>query len=283
MIVPPASPYWHLFTRLGEAQVLAPLAAAALAGLWTCPAQRGVAKRWLLGFVAALALTLVSKVAFMGWGIGSAALDFTGFSGHAMSAASVLPLLAWLGLQASGSAPWRAGGLTLAFALAAAIAYSRLPVGAHSASEAVLGFLIGAAASGWAVARPFGEALTGTLRIARRALAERAARASRATHSAGATPASRGTGSSDATTVDPTAVPARVLRRSAALAVLMTAVLAAAPWVSPPTRSHQWVTALSLKLSGRQAPFTRPLLHRRAAAVPMATTVLTSGAGTAAR
>lgn len=227
----PFLPFWLLFTRLGEAQVLAPLAIIALLGLWACPAQRDVAKRWLPAFAAALALTLSSKVAFMGWGIGSAAWDFTGFSGHAMSAASVLPLIAWLGLQASTSAPIRAIGLLLSLALAAVIAYSRLPVGAHSPSEAVLGFLLGATVSGIALAQPLRAALAGA-------------------------------SSSDAS-------PARVLRRSALLALGMAAILSIAPWASPPTRSHEWVTALSLKLSGRQMPFTRPLLHRRAGEAPI--------------
>ncbi|OWQ85160.1 hypothetical protein CDN99_23090 [Roseateles aquatilis] len=215
-------------------------------GLWACPAQRGVARRWLLGFVAAVSLTLASKVAFMGWGIGSADWDFTGFSGHAMSAASVLPLLAWLGLQACASARWRAAGLLLAYGLAAGIAYSRLPVGAHSPSEALLGFLLGAGASLFALAAPFGEALSASLRSLLPA------------GSAGSAGAARLGEGADA-------APARALRRGAMLAILMAGVLSAAPWISPPTRSHQWVTALSLKLSGRPAPFTRHQLHRRAA------------------
>lgn len=227
---PPVSawmPFWHLLTRLGEAQVLLPLAALAVLGLWACPQQRPVVRRWLLGFLAAFLLTTVSKVAFMGWGMGIASWDFTGFSGHAMSAASVLPLLAWLGLQACRSPGVRVAGLGAAVGLAAVIAYSRLPVGAHSASEAVLGFVLGVAASWYALHR------------ARPSV-------------------------SDASS-------SRVLRRSAALAVVMLAVLTAAPWVSPPTRTHQWVTALSLKLSGRPHPYTRQQLHHRAAMpVPMA-------------
>lgn len=241
----PWLPYWHLFTRLGEVQVLAPLALISLLGLWACPTQRDVARRWIPAFAITLALTLGSKIAFMGWGIGSATWDFTGFSGHAMSAASVLPLMAWLGLQASTSAPTRATGLALAFALAAAIAYSRLPVGAHSPSEALLGFLLGSLASGFAVARPLKEALIGTAQAWRSFWRGREASSATAD-----------------TRLD--AAPVRVLRRSALLALGMAAVLAIAPWASPPTRSHEWVTAISLKLSGRPAPFTRHLLHRRA-------------------
>ena len=37
--------------------------------------------------------TTASKVAFIGWGLGLSALDFTGISGHAMIASAVYPLL----------------------------------------------------------------------------------------------------------------------------------------------------------------------------------------------
>lgn len=220
---PPA--LWHDLTRLGEAQVLLPLALIAVAGLWACPRQRGVVRRWGIGFALAFGATMVSKIAFLGWGVGSARLDFTGFSGHAMHAAAILPLLAWLGLQAVASPALRAAGLGAALSLAAAVAYSRLPVGAHSVSESLTGFLLGAAVA-WLA-----------LRDARPAAADGA--------------------------------PARVLRRSAVLSLVALGVLSAAPWVSPPTRSHQWVTALSLKLSGRPQPYTRHQLHLRAEAPRM--------------
>lgn len=137
---------WHLLTRLGEAQILLPLVGAAALWLWRSAALGRLALRWLLSIgVVALATTL-SKLAFMGWGWGSAAWDFTGFSGHAMFAAACLPMLGWVvGLG-------RGRGLHLlatiaGFALAALVAYSRLVVLAHSPSEAALGFALGALAS----------------------------------------------------------------------------------------------------------------------------------------
>jgi hypothetical protein len=89
-------------------------------------------------------------VAFIGYGLGVAALDFTGFSGHAMFAAAVLPPL--LRLAGGNLSP---GGqratVVLGYALAAAIAVSRVMVQAHSWSEAGSGFALGAAASGLAL------------------------------------------------------------------------------------------------------------------------------------
>mgnify|MGYP000019246428 CR=1 FL=1 len=93
-LLTPVLPLWHPLTRLGESQLLLPLALLSLILLWRSPGQRPLARRWAWGLVAAVGLTTASKLAFMGWGWGSAGWDFTGFSGHAMCAGAVLPLLA---------------------------------------------------------------------------------------------------------------------------------------------------------------------------------------------
>jgi membrane-associated phospholipid phosphatase len=93
----------------------------------------------------------VSKVAFLGFGLGIAALDFTGFSGHSMYAASVeIPLLATCALALCGRGRWV--GAMLGTALAALIAVSRVEVGAHSVSEAIAGFVLGGSLAAWVVA-----------------------------------------------------------------------------------------------------------------------------------
>src|SRR5438128_493159 len=106
------SPFWFFVTRLGEAQILLP--AALLFSWWLA---RRVATRplvqWWLGLLAgAAAITTATKLAFLGWGIGIAALDFTGISGHAMFAAAVYPLLT-AALSSPQTPRWR----TLAIAL----------------------------------------------------------------------------------------------------------------------------------------------------------------------
>jgi membrane-associated phospholipid phosphatase len=154
--------FWHALTRVGEAQILLP---AFFAGaLWLAfarpagargrvaqgaahahdhPARRS-ALRWVAGIVATTALTTASKVAFLGYGVGIAALDFTGFSGHSMYAWSILPVLAAI---VAGRR-----GVPVGVALALLITWSRVVLGAHSWSEAIAGMLLGAAAAGWTLA-----------------------------------------------------------------------------------------------------------------------------------
>jgi hypothetical protein len=101
---------------------------------------------WSLAFGSGVLLVLLSKLAFLGWGIGIRSINFTGFSGHTMLAASVFPTLAWLVLGQAKSVV-RELLVTLAVALAAVIALSRVELGAHSISEVVTGFILGAAVS----------------------------------------------------------------------------------------------------------------------------------------
>ncbi len=142
--------WWVQVSRLGEAQILLP--AMALALLWLA-SQRGGGRlvlAWLAATVLAAAITTASKIAFIGYGIGWAPLDFTGFSGHAMFAAALMPVL----LRLAAGPRTRAGrGLVLVvgYALALVVAVSRVLVGAHSPSEVVTGFALGAMASAWAL------------------------------------------------------------------------------------------------------------------------------------
>jgi membrane-associated phospholipid phosphatase len=147
--------FWHLVTRLGESQILIPTAAAL--ALWL--AWRGRLPRLALGWfgalVAAVAAVVASKVAFMGYGIGWAAIDFTGFSGHSMCAAAFYPIagLCMFGaLDGAESPRSRAVGLVSGIALAGLIGISRLAVGAHSPSEVIAGLALGGAVTASALA-----------------------------------------------------------------------------------------------------------------------------------
>ena len=91
-------------------------------------------------------VTATSKVAFIGWGFGSAALNFTGISGHTMLAAAVYPPL--ISAIASGpSARGRCLAIAAGCVLALLIGVSRLVLGTHSLSEVVAGWLAGGAVS----------------------------------------------------------------------------------------------------------------------------------------
>lgn len=203
---------WALFTRLGEAQILLPAMAAALLWLLRAPRTRPLAAAWALSTSVAALLTLVTKVAFIGWEVGFASLDFTGLSGHAMFAGAILPVVARI---AAGRAPrpWPRRAVAIGVLMVLGIALSRVVTGAHSVSESVLGMAIGLAASAVALHR---------------------------------------TRAPDAPT-------------PGWLAVALAAWLLALPLAAPPSRTHDMVTELSLKLSGRSAPYTRLEMHRQAA------------------
>ncbi|MET0382286.1 MAG: phosphatase PAP2 family protein [Burkholderiaceae bacterium] len=200
--------FWAAVTRLGEAQILLPafLAGACwLAFAWSggerargAPA-RDAAWRWLAGLCATTSVATISKIAFLGFGIGSAALDFTGFSGHAMFSMSILPVLG----AVVGGRRGAAGGVSLA----ALVTVSRVDLGAHSWSEAVGGMLLGAWAAWWTL----------SLHLKRPGAA----------------------------------------RAPWWLPLLLLAWLTLLPWRAPPSRTHDAVVAVALKLSGRSRPYTR--------------------------
>ena len=137
---------WSLVTRLGEAQILLPAMLAALVWLARAAHARPAALWWAAATALAALVTTATKVAFIGFELGYAPLNFTGVSGHAMFAAAVLPVLARI---AGATATPRARRLSVAAGclLAALIAWSRVQVGAHSPSEVVAGIALGGSAS----------------------------------------------------------------------------------------------------------------------------------------
>jgi len=95
---------------------------------------------WAMG--AAVVLVLATKVAFLGWGMGIAYIDFTGISGHAMLATAVWPALAAaMTLRLSKQACVVGAGLALAVAIV--VGLTRIELGAHSLSEVLLGWMVG--------------------------------------------------------------------------------------------------------------------------------------------
>lgn len=138
--------YWNLISRFGEVQILLPAALLAAVALLRRQETRSIAWLWISSLSAALLITTASKVAFIGWGIGWAELDFTGISGHAMVAAAVYPLL--LGAFAPHAPRFgRRAAVAAGYAVALLVAVSRVALGAHSISEVLAGLLVGGAAS----------------------------------------------------------------------------------------------------------------------------------------
>jgi hypothetical protein len=147
-----SAPGWHAVTRLGQSEVVLPAALLAICILLVQAQTRALALRWMAGLAVAAILTLGTKLAFIGWGVGWAAIDFTGISGHAMCAAATYPVL-FLALASGRSPRWQTILPFFGWSLAVAVALSRVVVGAHSPSEVVAGFMVGGAVSVFALAK----------------------------------------------------------------------------------------------------------------------------------
>lgn len=147
--------HWQFITRFGETSLLLPAAALLFAWLVHC-GEIANARKWMLTFGAAAAVALISKLAFMGWGVGIPELNFTGFSGHSMMATAVLPVL-FFRLVPTHRPRVALLAAAAGIALALAVGLSRLALQAHSPSEVLGGLALGLAASlafiGWSSAR----------------------------------------------------------------------------------------------------------------------------------
>ena len=141
--------YWSLVSRFGAAGVLLPAFAVAVYGLG-CARQRAALRVWLPSLALAVVVTLASKLLFFGWGIGNAWLDFTGVSGHAVLAASILPVFC-SGVLLGAERRVRVAGVVLGLLLAAAVGVSRVALAAHSWSEVIAAWLLGGAVSALAL------------------------------------------------------------------------------------------------------------------------------------
>ncbi|MEC5409124.1 phosphatase PAP2 family protein [Paraburkholderia sp. MPAMCS5] len=136
---------WYLITSLGGAGMTLPLAFAI--ALWLAIGYTWrMAAGWLLLLGAAIGVVTVTKLAFLGWGVGVRELDFTGLSGHAMLSTAVYPVALFLVLLRTPP-PVRVLGVLLGLVAGMAVGLSRVVLSAHSPSEAITGCLVGALAA----------------------------------------------------------------------------------------------------------------------------------------
>jgi membrane-associated phospholipid phosphatase len=144
---------WMALTHLGAAAAILPMVPAIGLGLWQ-EKRHSVATTWAVALFVGIVIVLVSKFAFIGWGLGIARLDFTGISGHTLLATAILPVVcAWLPLPRAGSIL----ATVLGVGLAVLVGWSRVVLGAHSWSEVVAGWGLGAMVSGIVVYRMLGS------------------------------------------------------------------------------------------------------------------------------
>lgn len=135
--------WWHWLSIVGSLAVTGPIGMAIVAWLLAGKSWRLTAI-WLALFGTGMALVVITKMAFIGWGIGVASVEFAGFSGHAMRAAAVFPVAAFLATRHMPAAV-RYASTAAGVMLAVLIAVSRVYVGAHSPSESITGCLLGLA------------------------------------------------------------------------------------------------------------------------------------------
>jgi len=136
---------WAEITRLGESGFLLPIGLILWFWLMVARCYRA-ALIWAIAFGSAILVVVASKVAFIGWGIGIRSIDFTGFSGHTMLAAALFPALAYA-MTGGARQSLRIAAIASALLFAALIAISRVVLEAHSISEVVGGFALGALAA----------------------------------------------------------------------------------------------------------------------------------------
>jgi hypothetical protein len=132
---------WTTITSLGDIKAMAPVAATIGLGLAMSNAWR-MALLWCLILVISLGLVAASKIAFIGWCIGSAGLEFTGFSGHAMRVTAIAPVLFYLLLH-NASSRTRSIGVATGLLCGVCVGISRLVLHDHSVSEVVTGCALG--------------------------------------------------------------------------------------------------------------------------------------------
>src|ERR1700737_233610 len=102
---------WYSITRLGGAGLTLPLALTI--ALWLALGYTWrLAAGWLAVIAAAVGIVALTKIAFLGWGVGVREWDFTGVSGHAMLSTAVYPVALFLMLLPARP-PLRALGVAL--------------------------------------------------------------------------------------------------------------------------------------------------------------------------
>lgn len=132
----------HILTYFGDSMLLIPTAVImAVLISWKNSDHRAV-WYWALAFCAAGAIVSLSKIAFLGFGIGSARFNFTGFSGHSAMSATLWPVMLWL-LSGRLTSAWRGVAVAIGYLIPLMVGASRLILNYHSKSEVITGLILG--------------------------------------------------------------------------------------------------------------------------------------------
>ena len=137
--------YWptlHFLTYFGDSMLLIPTAIVMAVLMTWKSSERRTVWYWCLVFCATGAIVSLTKVAFMGFGFGSAHLNFTGVSGHTAMSATLWPVMLWL-LSGRFSGTLRILAVAFGYLIPILVGVSRLLLSYHSTSEVVTGLILG--------------------------------------------------------------------------------------------------------------------------------------------
>jgi membrane-associated phospholipid phosphatase len=133
---------WGSISNLGDAALTLPLALCCAA--WIATSSGRLAIRWLTGLACAMAVVGATKIAYAGCGLEIQAIGFRVISGHTMLASAAWTTVMAL-LFAAGDGKRTSLGIAIGLLVGAVIGVARVFDDAHTASEVVIGWGVGAA------------------------------------------------------------------------------------------------------------------------------------------
>ncbi|OON39688.1 hypothetical protein BTJ39_11655 [Izhakiella australiensis] len=135
--------YWKTLTYFGDSMLLIPTAIILTLVIPFKSSDKRTLWYWIMTFGLAGLIVSLSKIAFLGFGIGSARFNFTGFSGHSAMSATLWPVMLWLLSGRLGTSRWRYAAIAVGYFIPLMVGASRLALHYHSTSEVIAGLILG--------------------------------------------------------------------------------------------------------------------------------------------
>jgi membrane-associated phospholipid phosphatase len=131
---------WYAISNIGDAALTLPI--AAVCAIWLTLSDWRLAVRWILLLSAGMAIVGLTKILYFGCGVGIPAIDFRVISGHTTLSTAVWTVAFALLFRCKGGSI--RVGATLGLLVGALTAVARVFDNAHTISEVISGWLLGA-------------------------------------------------------------------------------------------------------------------------------------------
>ncbi|RFU48977.1 phosphatase PAP2 family protein [Paraburkholderia sp. DHOC27] len=138
---------WTAISNIGDAALTLPI--AAVCAVWLALSDWRLALRWLLVLAVGMALVGATKILYFGCGVQIPAIGFRMISGHTTLSTSIWTVAFALLFRCEGGSARVGAALGLAIGVLTAVA--RVFDTAHSVSEVIAGWMLGAAIATWFV------------------------------------------------------------------------------------------------------------------------------------